>query len=229
MSTLLALKILLVAILVIAVVRIIGPFMRSVVRRARLHGPAPYSTGGSGNAAGWAVSMLWAMREKAHEENYEYLRETSRDLDEEEQETAADPLPQVATDPLTPPDEAPTVPWLTPVLSPDGRRWWTGREWVSTERFAPASAERTEDGSQWWDGHDWHWSPGEFADDTWRPRRVDWDTGRADVGARTDRSWMERRRGHLQDRPTPRSIPLADRSDPAPTNLPPPSRDATGS
>ncbi|MGI8847400.1 MAG: hypothetical protein ACR2GX_03915 [Candidatus Dormibacteria bacterium] len=224
MSTRSVLLVLVVALVAIVVLRVVAPFLRSVVRRARLHGPAPYSAGGAGTTGGWAISLLWAMREKAHEEHYEYMRETARPLDEDESDAPGDgddPLPQVASGPLVAAPLPPAAPWLTPVLGANGRSWWSGREWVSTQTFAPAGAERSADGSQWWDGNEWQWTPGEFAAESWQPRRVNWVRGRVDIQAGSSPSWLNARRRHLLDRSVSPPWWRADRSDPPPENLPP--------
>lgn len=209
-----------IAVLIVAVVRIVGPFFYSLVRRARMHGPAPYSAGGGGTAAGWGVSLLWALFEKNREERYEYMRETERDLTEGEEEPEEDPLPRRVPAHLDAgPGEAPGDPWTEPVVSDDGRHWWSGRRWVESERFAPAGAQWSDDRSQWWDGAEWRWAPGEFPDRSSLPQRVDWSRGRGDVTKPESAPWMERRRGHLLGRtqPLPRATP--ERSDPPPDHL----------
>lgn len=216
MTSGLLLEILLAGFVVVALVGLLGPFVWSVVKRARLHGPAPYTTGGGGTATGWGVSLLWAMREKNREESYEYMRETERDLDEDDDDATEEPsLPQRVTAVDRIDEEPPAEAWTEPQISADGRRWWSGTQWVASERFAPAGAHWSEDRSQWWDGVEWRWAPGEFPDRSALPQRVDWSRGRSDVTAAPSASWLDRRRSE-------RVLPPArtpERSDPPPDFL----------
>jgi hypothetical protein len=215
MTTGTLLAILVAALLVIGAIRLIGPFVYSVVKRARMHGPAPYSAGGGGTATGWGVSLLWAMREKNREESYEYLRETERDLEEDDDHAQDDPLPQRVVAGPAPDAAPPGEAWTEPPVSADGRRWWSGTRWEDSDRFAPAGAHWSEDRSQWWDGVEWRWAPGEFPDRSSLPQKVDWSRGRTDVMASGGGSWVGRRRS---ERVVP-APPAPDRSDPPPDFL----------
>jgi hypothetical protein len=44
-------------------------------------------------------------------------------------------------------------------LSPDGRRWWDGRQWQDANSVAPPNAMRSPDGAHWWDGTQWRVVP----------------------------------------------------------------------
>ena len=218
-----------VAGLVILLVRVMYTYLRAVIFRTRAHGPAPFTTpNGGGSFGGWVVAFLWAFREISREEQYHYMRETERIKPVQEME----PEPELHADahvdatlprrvPLMAEKAVPQAPvrgWDGAVMNEDRSLYWTGKRWASTDRFAPASAERNEDGSQWFDGEEWRWSPGEFPPrKNWEPSRVEWEKGRRDLQKESQPSWIDRKKAKPRWPERPHWEP-SERSDVRPDN-----------
>ena len=197
--------------IVLLLLRLLGPWLFSTGKRARMHGPVPFTTpSGGGTSVGWALSMLWSVGEKKREERYEYLRQVLPvTLDDDGAEMPVADLPRRATDvaPGQPPAEARDHQPLTL----DGRQWWAGKRWVSASRFIPPSAPRSLDGREWWDGEEWRAVPGlEGSAGDILPRRAPMPRQ-----APPAESWLLSRRPRASRRPWPRNAP-SDRSDPPP-------------
>jgi hypothetical protein len=199
------------ALIFVLIAIIIRPYVFGMYRRTKMHGPVPAGggPGGSGAAWGWFLSAIWTFGETKREEQSHYLEGESfpriGDNVFEQPNPAAIENP-VDGDTLLPRDEQ--------KLTYDRREWWSGKEFVSVNNYAPPSAERSANGEQWWDGEQWQWTPGTFEpSSSWMPHRMVVSR----LGAKREKtSWMIEQRGHMADRWIQEAPPKPDRTDPPP-------------
>ena len=212
MNVLIAVLVILVAAVAIGLLRVLIPYAWSIATRTRQAGPVAIgSPGGAGTFYGWMGTALWSLGEERREEAYEYAQETEREMPKEVEivdwrlQSPSDLGADVATERMG--QRA-----VQPVTA-DGRSWWSGRDWVSTDQYVPPSAERSVDGRQWWDGERWRWVPGEWQPaSSWTPRRID-DPPVKDAGG----TWVVAQRRHTADRWVVPPSRTPERSDPPPT------------
>ena len=161
MSFSLVIQILLAVLGVGLVIGIVVTLLRLVMNRARLHGA---DVAASSNTATWwgsvsgLFTVLWVSQRQSAQ------AEAAPESEVEGQGQGKPDLPRraVVTTPYTQRRGDSLLPRDTQQIALDGRHWWTGRQWASTNNFVPPSAPRSVDGSHWWDGERWHWVPNEF-------------------------------------------------------------------
>ena len=203
-----------VAVCVIALFTIVGPYSAAIYRRTRMAGPVPTGGGpiGTGTAWGWFLSTIWSIGESKREEHYHYLRHPDAPGEVVENEIPDGEL-QMASDIATMDGDA-NLPRDHQSLDVARRNWWSGKEWVSANDYAPPSAERSVDGEQWWDGLQWQWAPNTFRSRTdWAPREV---MPSRLPEKRVSQSWVVEQRGFMASRWVTPQPPQPDRSDPPP-------------